>query len=208
MKLLITAATQIELPIINSSKIEVDTCVSGIGAAITMYHLQEVLLHKKYDWVIQTGIAGGFDLQKNELGKVVLVSTDCFADLGISENKNFKTLFESNFLAANSFPFTDGILVNNHDLLKKFDLPLVKAITVNTVTDDKIIINQLRQKFSTDIETMEGAALHYICLQKKMPFLQIRAISNEVGERNKKNWKIKEALQNLNATLNKIISEL
>jgi nucleoside phosphorylase len=27
-----------------------------------------------------------------------------------------------------------------------------------------------------------------------IPFIQIRGISNEVGERNKENWKIKEAM--------------
>ena len=92
--------------------------------------------------------------------------------------------------------------------MEKIELPSVKAITVNTVTDDRSKIKQLQSKFSADIETMEGAALHYICLQKKIPFLQIRSISNEVGERNKENWKIKEALENLNISLNKIIKEL
>ena len=208
MKLLITSATKMELPILNSSKNVVDTCISGIGCAITMFHLQEALQNNNYDLVIQTGIAGSFDLKKNGLGKVVLAETDAFADLGVSESNDFRTLFELNFLAENSFPFTDGILVNNHTLLEKIELPSVKAITVNTVTDDRSKIKQLQSKFSADIETMEGAALHYICLQKKIPFLQIRSISNEVGERNKENWKIKEALENLNISLNKIIKEL
>jgi futalosine hydrolase len=45
---------------------------------------------------------------------------------------------------------------------------------------------------------MEGAAFHYVCLTEKVPFLQLRAVSNYVGERNKKNWNIKLAIENLN----------
>lgn len=208
MKLLITAATQMELPVLNVKNIEIDTCVSGIGAPIAMFHLQEVIKNNNYDLVIQSGIAGSFDLKKNGLGKVVIVETDVFADLGVSESNDFRTLFELNFLAENSFPFNKGVLENNIEFLEQFKLPLVKAVTVNTVTDDKIKIQQLHKKFSADIETMEGAALHYICLQKKIPFLQIRGISNEVGERNKDRWNIKEALQNLTSSLNKILKEL
>ena len=48
---------------------------------------------------------------------------------------------------------------------------------------------------------MEGAALHYVCLMEKIPFLQIRSISNYVGERNKRNWNMKEAIANLNKKL-------
>ena len=55
---------------------------------------------------------------------------------------------------------------------------------------------------------MEGATLHYTCRQAGIPFLQIRAVSNYIGERNKANWKIKEALDNLNQTLLKYIDRL
>ena len=53
---------------------------------------------------------------------------------------------------------------------------------------------------------MEGAALHYVCLQQSVPFLQIRSISNEVGERDKSKWRMKEAVENLNTELIKLIT--
>ncbi len=48
---------------------------------------------------------------------------------------------------------------------------------------------------------MEGAALHYVCLQEQIPFVQIRSVSNYVGERDKTKWKMKEAIENLNTEL-------
>jgi futalosine hydrolase len=44
---------------------------------------------------------------------------------------------------------------------------------------------------------MEGAALHYVCLQTGVPFIQIRCISNYVGERDKSKWKFNEAFDSL-----------
>ena len=55
---------------------------------------------------------------------------------------------------------------------------------------------------------MEGAALHYVCLCEKIPFLQLRCVSNYVGERDKSKWEMTEAISNLNIELNKIIEIL
>ena len=54
---------------------------------------------------------------------------------------------------------------------------------------------------------MEGAALHYVCLQEKVPFIQLRAISNYVGERDKSKWKMQEAITNLHNELLKLLNQ-
>jgi futalosine hydrolase len=41
-----------------------------------------------------------------------------------------------------------------------------------------------------------------------VPFIQIRSISNYVGERDKTKWKMKEAIENLNQTLLKYVNRL
>jgi futalosine hydrolase len=58
------------------------------------------------------------------------------------------------------------------------------------------------------VESMEGAAFHYVCLMEKIPFLQLRGISNYVGERNKANWKIRESIDALNQQLIKMINQI
>ena len=85
-------------------------------------------------------------------------------------------------------------------------LSIVKAITVNKVSDSELQKQQFIKVFNADIETMEGAALHYVCLQENIPFLQIRSVSNYVGERDKTKWKMKEAVENLNTELTKLIT--
>ena len=63
-------------------------------------------------------------------------------------------------------------------------------------------------KYNPKIESMEGAALHYVCTDLEVPYLQIRSISNYVGERDKIKWKMPLAIANLNDTLVNIVNRL
>ena len=52
-----------------------------------------------------------------------------------------------------------------------------------------------------DVETMEGAAFFEACLRYGIPFAEIRAVSNRVGEEDRTRWEIPLALKNLQETL-------
>jgi futalosine hydrolase len=205
MNILVVAATSAEIQAFLQADIGVDTLITGVGAPACMYSLTVALLKKKYDIVIQAGIAGTFKTSF-ELGKTYFVSSDVFADLAIIEAGQLHTLFDKQFADANLFPYQKGLLVNLSQ--QNFGLNTAKAITVNTVADDLTFTNLFKQKFDADIESMEGAALHYVCLQQKVPFIQLRSISNFVGERVKTNWKTQEAIQHLNSTLFTVVLQL
>ena len=52
---------------------------------------------------------------------------------------------------------------------------------------------------------MEGAAFFYACLLAKIPFLEIRSISNYVEARNRETWNLPLAINNLNQILIEIL---
>ena len=52
-----------------------------------------------------------------------------------------------------------------------------------------------------EIETMEGAAFFETCLRYGIPFAEIRAVSNRVGEEERSRWDIPLALRNLQDAL-------
>ena len=207
MKLLIVAATCFEIEPFIHQKNEVDILITGVGIPATVYHLTKKLMNEKYDFVIQAGIAGTTSNQL-KLGDVVGIKEDTFGDIGIEENGQMQTLFETGFLEKDEFPFTNGWLVNANKILEKVSLPLVKAISVNKVSDNNIQNKLAFEKFNTDVESMEGAAFHYVCLQQKTNFLQLRSISNLVGERDKSKWEMQPAIENLNKELLKIVDTL
>jgi futalosine hydrolase len=91
------------------------------------------------------------------------------------------------------------MLVNsNIDRWAGYRVSFVRGATINCISSTPQQVQQIVQKYDPDVESMEGAALHYVCLQEKIDFIQLRAVSNYVGERNKNNWKMKEAIAGLN----------
>lgn len=186
----------------------IDVLVTGIGMTTTTYRLTKYFSIKSPDLVIQAGIAGCFD-QKIPLGTVVTIKQDTIADEGVVELKKLRTLFELQLVPQNQFPYKKGWLINTStELIKKCKLKVVKGISVNQITTSKRMIQFYMDKFNPVTESMEGAALHYVCLMEKIPFLQIRSVSNYIGERNKKNWKMKESIINLNNELIRLLNTL
>jgi futalosine hydrolase len=170
--------------------------ISGIGINSTTYFLTKILLTKKYDVVINIGICGSFN-KDIKIGDVVIVAEDEFADIGITEsNNNFKSLFDEGFIKENEFPFTNRKLISNFSS-NIISFKKVKGITVSSTSGNNEQIKMRKTKFNADVETMEGAAVAYVCLFEGVKFIQIRAISNPVEARNKNNWNIPLAIKNL-----------
>lgn len=205
MDLLVVAATKLEIePFLRTNKIA-DVLTCGVGIPSTIFHLTKKLAKRNYDLVIQAGIGGTFN-EVFENTEAVIIGEDTFADIGVDEKGCFQTLFDLGFSNENDYPFESGWLKNKNELLGKMSLPIVKGVTVNKITDEKNLLKELRNKFNAQVETMEGAAFHFVCLHEKVNFLQLRSISNVVGERDKSRWKLKESISLLNDELQKLIT--
>ncbi|MBK5272402.1 MAG: hypothetical protein JJE22_15460 [Bacteroidia bacterium] len=85
---------------------------------------------------------------------------------------------------------------------------MVKGISVNQITSSQQMIGFYKKYFNPVVESMEGAAMHYVCLMENIPFIQVRSISNYIGERNKRNWDMKESITNLNIALLELIKKI
>ena len=209
--ILVVAATAKEIdPFIDLTRsgsfTNTDILISGIGLTASTYHLSRQLALKKYDLVIQAGVAGSFD-NKIGLGQVVAVKQDAIADQSVVELEKLKTLFDLQLVPQDQYPYKKGWLVNPYkEILKKTKLKIVKAISVNQISTSKQMIKFYRESFDPVAESMEGAALHYVCLMENTPFIQIRSISNYIGERNKKKWNMMDSIINLNESLISIIN--
>ena len=212
MNCLIVAATPIEitpfLGYFKSSNIKnIDILITGIGLTATTYSLMRQLRLKKPDLVIQAGVGGCFDTSI-PLGQVVVVKQEAIADQSVIELNQLKTLFDLKLVPQDQFPFKKGWLINNSEVLKKTTLKKVKGISVNEITTSKQKIKFYTETFNPVVESMEGAALHYVCLMENIPFIQLRAVSNYIAERNKKNWNMKESILNLNKEIIKLLNNL
>ncbi len=196
MKTLVVAATKAELSFFYQhfnlpegdfveSK-NFDLLITGVGMVATAFALGRHLSHK-YTLVINFGIAGCFD-RNIELGTVLNITEDIFAELGAESGDDFLTITD--------LGFGDNHYTSHSQ--HKIDLPQAKGITMNCVTGSEKSIKHLVKRLNPTTESMEGAAVFYACKQLHIDCLQIRSISNYVEPRNKDNWKIGLSIKNLN----------
>jgi futalosine hydrolase len=129
--------------------------------------------------------------------------------MGVVENQLYKDIFQLNLADPNEAPYTSGALINPHqELISKTGLSNATAVTNNLISTDENTISRYKTIYKASVESMEGAAFHYVGIMQSIPFLQIRGISNYVGERNKQNWKIKEALQSTTEACQHLLDQL
>ena len=200
MRILIVSATEFEIAPFLEKYPSADYLITGVGAAVSMYQLTKSILQAEYNWVIQAGLAGTMAPHLS-LGEVVVVSKDRFADVGVMEQHKWTDVFAQGLSNPNKYPFEEGWLHQKNIPSFFAHLPTVTGQTVNLLSDEITHTQKITALYPAQIESMEGAALHYVCLQEKIPFVQVRAISNAVGERDKSKWKLQEAIQQLNKEL-------
>jgi futalosine hydrolase len=214
MHLLLLSATDLEISetatwltshTLGLNELKPKLLIGGIGQLQTAYSLQNRIRFERPGLVIQAGIGGA--QAKDDIGKVYAVASEQIADLGVMEKTGFTNIFEMGLENRDRFPFRDGKLDNPYkSLLEWTGLPVSDGVTVNEIKSSEVAGFQ-RNPMNV-VESMEGAALHYVCLMEKVPFIQIRAISNMSGDRDKSRWKIKEALKSLHEALIVMIQKL
>jgi futalosine hydrolase len=182
---------------------KIDIIITSPGMVACSYHLTRYLHSNECDLAINAGIAGSYSRELS-LGEVVEVKQEIIGDLGVDNRGEFNTIFEEQLILPDQFPYKGGWLINPNQLKFAERYPQKKGITLNMVSGSEERIRLFRDKFTADIETMEGAAFFYVCLSEDIPFLELRAISNYVEPRNKSSWEIPTAVDNLNRELLKI----
>lgn len=217
MKLLLVSATEAEISLFTShlkeswnalspsvykkGPHEIHVCITGVGMMAATYAITKAVCTQPFDFVLQAGVGGSFD-RNISLGQLVMVQSEELGDLGAEDHDNYLDIFELNLLNKDQFPFTDGKLdCPLHEIPFPFKLLTVSSLSINTVSGNAGTIHKRAAKYGCQVESMEGAALHYVCLLEKVPFAQIRAISNYVEPRDKSKWNMKDAIIGLNKWL-------
>ena len=178
----------------------IEVLLSGIGSTTSTFRLTQTLMVRPYSRTIAIGIAGSF-VDDIFPGETVQITEDCFADLGIDNNGQFRSLRQEG-LACNDF---DGDFIINPSPILSHHRRL-RGVTVQTASGSQKRIDELVQRCHPQVETMENAAFFYVCCMLKIPFASFRAISNKVKPRNRENWRISEAIENVNKNLNELLN--
>lgn len=171
-------------------------CVLGLGilnfATNLTYLLASVKQQKiQISAVFILGICGAYPDRGINVLDVVRVDSESVGDMGYQEKDG----------SFSPFPSTVRATAVEHAPAHLQKLKSAVGLTVNCCTGTEELALSRAKMFNADIENMEGAAGISACIAHNMPVFEIRAVSNMATTRDRKSWKINEALAALRQTV-------
>ncbi|MEQ8147494.1 futalosine hydrolase [Streptomyces sp. OP7] len=182
-----------------------DVLAAGVGpalaAASTATALTAAALDgRPYGLVVSAGIAGGF-APHAPLGSLVVADEITAADLGAETADGFLPVTDLGFGTVTHRP--PGTLVRAAASASGARTGTV--LTVSTVTGTAARADALRARHPRALaEAMEGFGVAEAAAAHGVPVLEVRAVSNPVGPRDRAAWRIGDALAALTAGFGKL----
>ncbi|MFJ3763325.1 futalosine hydrolase [Streptomyces sp. NPDC090082] len=183
----------------------VDVLVGGVGPAAVAAATGTALAHgaltgAPYGLVVSAGIAGGFQ-PAAPVGSVVVSSAIVAADLGAETPDGYLAVEELGF-GRSVHPVPEALTGRVTAALGAGPpYALAPVLTVSTVTGTARRAAELAERHPTAAaEAMEGFGVAEAAAAHGVPVVEIRAVSNAVGPRDRAAWRIGEALGALRHT--------
>lgn len=166
--------------------------VGGVGSAAVAAATARVLAQQRFDAVVSAGIGGGINVAT---GGTVIATSSVAADLGADSPDGFLSLDELGFGSVTIATDPDLVAAATKALPHAVAGPV---LTVSTVTGTLAGTRDLIARHPHAVaEAMEGFGVATAAMQAGVPFVELRAISNPVGPRDRAAWRIGDALEGL-----------
>lgn len=172
--------------------------VGKVAAVATLYSYLPILEQRRHvRAVLLFGVAGAYPPRHRSqrpplaIGDVCIVGSDRLGDEGVETPNGFRTLNELGLGDAGPFPANPKMAA---EAAERLGVPVVRGVTVSTCSGTETASQRLAARSGADVETMEGAAVAYVCRQRELPLLQVRAISNWTGDRDRGEWDLGAAV--------------
>ena len=195
---------------------EIIVVFSGLGkvnaAAAAAALLSGYPVSRLWVW----GSGGAYALAGVEIGDVALASEEIFGDEGVATISSWQPLDAIGISLIDSAgePIFNRMGVDPQELKRSRQLlgdwqrvvlaPRIHVgpfVTVSAVSGSYARARLLSDRYGALCENMEGGAVAQVCLRYGVPFMEIRGLSNRAGDRGKKRWQLKKALNNCQRVL-------
>lgn len=160
--------------------------------------------------VLQFGIAGAFPQSGIRVGDVVVATEEVYGDTGASapggwlstESFHIPLVTVAGRPGWNRFILDQALAAQAVRMLTQerlsvsggcdsgFEVKAGRCITMSCVTGTQQEADELWRRWKPLAESMEGAAAAHVCSLYQVPFLEVRAISNLVGDRERESWDV------------------
>lgn len=172
----------------------------GVGPVEAAIAVARELERTRYRYVLSVGIGGAYE-DVARVGEGRLIASECLAELGLEGGAPLalpggaRTIERARADSA-ALERCRGIA------------PFASGLTVTTVTTTAATGERLRKRYGTEVESMEGFAVLRAAEVAGIPALEIRGISNYVGERSASRWNFDAGARAAASTLDATLSRL
>ncbi|MCF8045815.1 MAG: futalosine hydrolase [Desulfarculaceae bacterium] len=184
--------------------------ITGIGSVNTASRLTRFIERIDPGLIIQTGIAGTFRESGLDIGDVAVADREVYIHTGVENPASpypldplpFPLVQDQKETCRGVFHpdlnFSETAQKSAENALAGAGVKVKKGlfITVSTITASRETERLLYKLFTPLAESMEGAAAAQTANLYGIPFVEIRAVSNFVGIRDKSRWNIPRACRN------------
>ncbi|MDQ2872158.1 MAG: futalosine hydrolase [Candidatus Eremiobacteraeota bacterium] len=177
----------------------VELLVTGVGVVESAAAVSRALAAGSYDLIVGAGIAGAFE-GTAEVGAGVVVSEE-FIELDIENGERIALPDGARIIDRAS---SDLTLV---DRLVELGAVRVNGLTVSRVTATDATATRLA-RYGAGIESMEGFAVLRAAEIAGVPAIEVRGISNIVGERTRSRWDFAAGVAGLERVLGLLLTSI
>ena len=182
---------------------------TGVGVVNSAAGLTYVLTKCRPAHILMLGCAGAYPESRLDLCDLAVATEEIYGEMGIRTRREWKDwqcsgipLLEKNGdFFYNRFPLDPEWKNRSLRLARETLAPDTRVlsgpfVTVSQVSADPWAARRMTLRFQGALaENMEGAAAAHVALRFGIPFLEFRGISNMAGNRNKKNWRLRQAAE-------------
>lgn len=184
------------------SHYEVQLLITGIGPVNVAQSLTASIYYRRPDLVWLIGCGGAYPKSGLKIGDFALASEEIWAEAGAYTEAGWKPLdkidlpylIKGSRYFYNCFPMSkrlNSLLARCIlSLLPNCNIKIGPFLTTDATTGDIQRLSVLRQRFFGVCENMEGAAVAQVCTIYGIPCLELRCISNLVGNYDRESWEI------------------
>jgi len=168
----------------------------GVGKVRTAAGLTQALAAHRPAAVLQVGVGGAYLGSFLSVGLAMLAEVELELDLGVATGAGWADLASLGvplLPSAGRETAAGGFETATHAgltgaLARLTGLPRGRFATLDAITADVETGAALQRHFDVAIESMEGAAAAVVTARLEVPFAELRAVSNLVGERDRGRW--------------------
>jgi futalosine hydrolase len=189
---------------------------TGIGKVNAAHSVTYIIENFNVKNVVNFGVGGAYPGSGLGIGDIAVATKEIYGDEGVTGLKKWKGMEEI------GFPL---VRQGKRKYFNEFPVPLHPAVKQSRFIADPLLHNirtgpfvtvsaasgvrkravELGKRYNAVCENMEGAAIAHVCMMYKIPFVEIRGISNIAGERDTGRWDLSLASSHCQNALIEVI---